>query len=101
MRRARRSLEVPHGSGTFRASAALRSVQVPVVVGRPTIERQSVSDIFVNMYLDGSGGFIEVVGVGRLFMRADVNVGRGGPGHQPGQFGGQRYRPPVGVAGAY
>ena len=54
------------------------------MVGRPTIERQSVSDIFVNMYLDGSGGFIQVVGVGRLFMRADLNVGRVGPGHQPG-----------------
>jgi hypothetical protein len=75
----RHSSEVPHGSGTFPTPTAWLSLQVSVLVSKPTVEDKSVSDIEVDTCVDGRGGFVEVVGVGRQFAHADLNVGGVGP----------------------
>ena len=79
MRYERHSSEVPHGSGTFPTPTAWLSLQVSVLVSKPTVEDKSVSDIEVDTCVDGRGGFVEVVGVGRQFAHADLNVGGVGP----------------------
>ena len=66
-------------SGTFPNPTAWLSLQVSVLVSKPTVEDKSVSDIEVDTCVDGRGGFVEVVGVGRQFAHADLNVGGVGP----------------------